>query len=47
MRQAIIKFEENMTEAALADALGVSQQAVNRKKQRILKNLKKILEERL
>ena len=47
--QAYIKalFEENMTEAALADALGVSQQAVNRKKQRILKNLKKILEERL
>ena len=31
--QAYIKalFEENKTEAALADALGVSQQAVNRK----------------
>ena len=47
--QAYIKalFEENKTEAALADALGVSQQAVNRKKQRILEKLKKILKERL
>ena len=47
--QTFIKrmFEECMTEASLADVLGVSQQAVNRRKQRLLKKLKKMLEERL
>ena len=40
-------FEDNLTEAELAERLGVSQQAVDARKRRILKKLKKFMTERL